>query len=105
MIHSVTSHLNLPFVLPFIFHFHPLFLSLPPFTFSLLEQALQLERQNLEAIFNLALLDFRQGLWKQAEDGWELYLTKDGRSGWAQEAKNFLNQIKTLKQQTTNSQV
>lgn len=70
-----------------------------------LEQALQLDRQNLEVLFNLALLDFRQGLWKQAEDGWELYLTKDARSGWAQEAKNYLSQIKTLKQQTTNSQV
>lgn len=70
-----------------------------------LEQALQLDRHNLEALFNLALLDFRQGLWKQAEAGWELYLTKDTRSGWAQEAKNYLSQIKTLKQQTTNSNV
>lgn len=70
-----------------------------------LEQALQLDRHNLEALFNLALLDFRQGLWKQAEEGWELYLTKDARSGWAQEAKNYLSQIKTLKQQTTNSTV
>ena len=70
-----------------------------------LEQALQLDRHNLEALFNLALLDFRQGLWKQAEEGWGLYLTKDARSGWAQEAKNYLSQIKTLKQQTTNSTV
>jgi tetratricopeptide (TPR) repeat protein len=69
------------------------------------EQALQHEPNHLEALFNLALLNFRQGLWKQAEDGWNLYLTKDSRSGWAQEAKNYLNQIKTLKQQTTNSNV
>ena len=70
-----------------------------------LEQALQHDRRNLAALFNLALLDFRQGLWKQAEEGWELYLTNDARSGWAQEAKNYLSQIKTLKQQTKNSQV
>ncbi len=70
-----------------------------------LEQALQLDRHNLEVLFNLALLDFRQSLWKQAEDGWNLYLTKDARSGWAQEAKTYLNHIKTLKQQTTNSNV
>ncbi len=70
-----------------------------------LEQALQHDRHNLEALFNLALLDFRQGLWKQAEEGWKLYLTQDARSGWAQEAKNYLSQIKTLKQQTTNSSV
>ena len=69
------------------------------------EQALQHDPGSLEVLFNLALLDFRQGLWKQAADGWELYLTKDARSGWAQEAKNYLNQIKTLKQQTTNSTV
>ena len=70
-----------------------------------LEQSLQLDPRSLEALFNVALLDFRQGLWKQAEEGWELYLTKDARSGWAQEAKTYLNQIKTLKQQTTNSSV
>lgn len=70
-----------------------------------LEQALQHDHRNLEALFNLALLDFRQGLWKEAEAGWDLYLTKDARSGWAQEAKNYLSQIKTLKQQTTNSNV
>jgi tetratricopeptide (TPR) repeat protein len=69
------------------------------------EQALQHNPHQLEALFNLALLDFRQSLWKQAEDGWNLYLTKDSRSGWAQEAKSYLNQIKTLKQQTTNSNV
>lgn len=70
-----------------------------------LEQALQHDRRNLEALFNLALLDFRQGLWKQSEESWQLYLKNDERSGWAQEAKTYLNRIKALQQQTNNSTV
>jgi hypothetical protein len=56
-------------------------------------------------LFNLALLEFRQGLWKQAEERWQLYLKNDERSGWAQEAKTYLNRSKTLQQQTINSSV
>jgi hypothetical protein len=50
-------------------------------------------------------LEFRQGFWKQAEARWQLYLQKDERSGWAQEAKNYLNRSKALQQQTINSNV
>ena len=70
-----------------------------------LEQALQLDANHLEALFNLALLEFRQSLWKQAEERWQLYLKKDERSGWAQEAKTYLNRSKALQQQTINSNV
>ena len=70
-----------------------------------LERALQFDPNNLEALFNLALLEFRQGLWKQAEMRWQLYLKKDERSGWAQEAKTYLNRSKALQQQTINSNV
>ncbi len=70
-----------------------------------LEQALQLDPHNLEALFNLALLEFRQNLWKQAEERWQLYLKQDERSNWAQEAKTYLNRSRALQQQTINSNV
>lgn len=68
-----------------------------------LEQALQHDPRSLEALFNLALLDFRQGRWKAAEERWQVYLKNDERSAWAGEAKTYLNRIKSLKEQSTNS--
>ncbi|HEX4950353.1 MAG TPA: tetratricopeptide repeat protein [Blastocatellia bacterium] len=70
-----------------------------------LEQALQLDRNLSEALFNLALLKSRLGLWDEAEEGWQAYLLHDARSGWAQEAKAYLNRIKTLKQPMKQSNV
>jgi tetratricopeptide (TPR) repeat protein len=58
-----------------------------------LEQAIQLDRNALEPLFNLALLYHRQGLWEQAEASWQTYLKNDTRSRWAEEAKHYLSEI------------
>ena len=57
------------------------------------EEAIRLDRDALEPLFNLALLAHRQGLWAQAEEGWKTYLKNDVRSTWAEEAKRYLNEI------------
>jgi tetratricopeptide (TPR) repeat protein len=65
-----------------------------------LEQAIKLDRNALEPLFNLALLYHRQGLWGQAEESWQTYLKNDTRSGWAEEAKRYLNETEAKKKQT-----
>lgn len=58
------------------------------------EQAMQADRHATEPLFNRALSFQRQGLWEQAEAAWQLYLKNDMRSGWATEAKRYLEEIK-----------
>lgn len=62
-----------------------------------LEQAIQLDHTALEPLFNLALLQHRQGLWEQAEEQWNLYMKNDVRSKWAEEAKRYLGEIQEKK--------
>lgn len=62
-----------------------------------LEQAIKLDRNATEPLFNLALLYHRQDLWKQAEESWQTYLKNDTRSGWAEEAKRYLREMKEKK--------
>lgn len=64
-----------------------------------LEQAIKLDRNATEPLFNLALLQARQGFWEQAEGSWQTYLKNDGRSNWASEAKRYLSEIEAKKQQ------
>lgn len=58
-----------------------------------LEQAIKFDRNALEPLFNLALLQQRQGLWEQAQESWKTYLKNDLRSNWAAEAKRYLSEI------------
>lgn len=62
-----------------------------------LEQAIKLDRNALEPLFNLALLQQRQGLWGQAAESWKMYLKNDVRSSWAAEARRYLSEIETKK--------
>ena len=64
-----------------------------------LEQAIKLDRNALEPLFNLALLQQRQGWWEQAEESWKTYLKNDVRSSWAEEAKRYLSEIEAKKKQ------
>jgi len=55
-----------------------------------LEEALRLKPDSPEALFNLALLHQMQKEWKEAEAGWQRYLTVDPNSDWAKEANRYL---------------
>ncbi|MFN7929451.1 MAG: hypothetical protein U0Y68_16185 [Blastocatellia bacterium] len=57
------------------------------------EHAMQADRNATEPLFNQALSLQRQGMWEQAEAAWQLYLKNDVRSGWATEAKRYLEEI------------
>jgi tetratricopeptide (TPR) repeat protein len=65
-----------------------------------LEQATKLDRNAMEPLFNLALLNHRLGLWEQAKEDWQTYLKNDTRSRWAEEAKQYLSEVEERKQQT-----
>ena len=64
-----------------------------------LEHAINLDRNATEPLFNLALLQTRQGFWEQAEESWKTYLRNDVRSSWAAEAKRYLSEIEAKKKQ------
>jgi CHAT domain-containing protein/tetratricopeptide (TPR) repeat protein len=58
-----------------------------------LSKALELNPSLLEALFNRALADERMNLRSQAAEDWQQYLEKDGRSKWADEARERLREL------------
>ena len=56
-----------------------------------LEEALRLQPNSSEAIFNLALLYQTQQQWKEAEASWRQYLAVDPNSKWSKEAAQHLD--------------
>ena len=62
-----------------------------------LKQALELNPDLLEALFNLALVHEQQGLYHQAEADWRAYLEKDSSSPWAAEARERLKSVESKK--------
>lgn len=69
-----------------------------------LKQALELNPDLLEALFNRALVHQHQGLYQQAEADWRSYLEKDPNSPWANEAQQKLKLLeeKKLKSQSVS---
>jgi CHAT domain-containing protein/tetratricopeptide (TPR) repeat protein len=62
-----------------------------------LKQALELDPNLLEALFNRGLVHRYQKLYQQAEADWRLYLEKDQTSQWAEEARQQLKLIEQEK--------
>jgi CHAT domain-containing protein/tetratricopeptide (TPR) repeat protein len=58
-----------------------------------LNKALALDADNLEALFNRALLYREMGLLPQSEKDWRQYIEKDPNSKWADEARDQLKEI------------
>ncbi len=52
-----------------------------------LHEALKLDEDSPEAMFNLGLWLQQRRLWRQAEEAWNRYLEKDPSSPWVEEAK------------------
>ena len=67
-------------------------------SFEYLKQALELNPNLLEAVFNRALVHQYQGLNQQAEADWRSYLEKDPNSPWATEAQQNLKLLEEKKQ-------
>jgi len=55
-----------------------------------LKQALEIEPNLIEALFNRALIHQHQGLYQEAKADWRTYLEKDSSSKWAVEAQGNL---------------
>ena len=55
-----------------------------------LKQALEIEPNLIEALFNRALVHQHQGLYQEAKVDWRTYLEKDSSSKWAGEARENL---------------
>ena len=68
-----------------------------------LNKALQLDRSNLEALFNRALLYGEMGLLPQSEKDWRLYLERDSRSKWAEEAREKLRSIEEQRAKSSSN--
>ncbi len=62
-----------------------------------LKQALEVNPNLLEALFNRALVHEHQGLYQQAEADWRAYLEKDSSSPWAAEAQQRLKSLENKK--------
>lgn len=62
-----------------------------------LQQALQLDPNLLEALFNRALVHQYQKLYNLAESDWRAYLEKDSTSPWAAEAQQNLRDVEENK--------
>ncbi|HEV7766128.1 MAG TPA: CHAT domain-containing protein [Thermoanaerobaculia bacterium] len=67
--------------------------SLYPEALASADQALRLDPRLPEALFNRALVLERLGLKAQARDAWNRYLTVDGTSQWAVEARERLARL------------
>lgn len=61
------------------------------------DAALRIDPQYGPALFNRALIVERLGLRDQARDAWKKYLSVDGRSGWAAEARAHLQNLPARK--------
>jgi CHAT domain-containing protein/Tfp pilus assembly protein PilF len=59
-----------------------------------LTNAIEIDTKIHEAWFNRALCYERMNLFLQAESDWKQYLTLDGDSGWAEEARAHLNELR-----------
>jgi CHAT domain-containing protein len=59
-----------------------------------LSNAIEIDPRLAEARFNRALCYERMNLFLQAESDWKQYLTLDGDSGWAAEAREHLNGLR-----------
>lgn len=68
-----------------------------------LKQALELNPNLLEALFNRALVHQYQGLNQPAEADWRSYLEKDPNSPWAKEAQQKLKLLEEKKQSSQNA--
>jgi CHAT domain-containing protein/tetratricopeptide (TPR) repeat protein len=62
-----------------------------------LKQALEIDPNLIEALFNRALVHQYQGLYQQAEADWRSYLEKDSSSQWAVEAQQNLKRLEERK--------
>jgi len=58
-----------------------------------LKQALELNPNLLEALFNRALVHEHQQLYGQAKTDWRIYLEKDANSPWANDARKHLKDL------------
>src|SRR5437763_4242900 len=67
--------------------------SLLPQALASVDHALRIDSNNIEALFNRALILERLGLIKQARSAWERYLTTDPSSAWAVEARSRLRAL------------
>lgn len=59
-----------------------------------LNRALEIDPNQVEALFNKALLLQKMGITNQAVEAWEKYLEKDSSSPWADEARRNLEILK-----------
>lgn len=57
------------------------------------ERALEIDPNQLDALFNRALCLQELGIWRAAKETWENYLEEDSSSGWADEARRYLLKI------------
>lgn len=64
------------------------------------DQAIKLNPDFSDAVFNRALLYWRMQLPRQAREAWQQYLKQDATSAWAIEAQRNLQQIEELQSQT-----
>jgi tetratricopeptide (TPR) repeat protein len=65
---------------------------------NILNRALALQADNPAALFNRALVRENRQEWDLAERDWQRYLILDPGSGWAREAKQHLEQIRSVRQ-------
>ena len=68
-----------------------------------LKEALELDPNLLEALFNLALVQENQGLYHEAQVTWRAYLEKDSSSQWAVEARENLKQLEEKTRTSENA--
>lgn len=68
-----------------------------------LNQALALDNNLLEALFNRALLNEAMGLLPQAEEDWRMYLERDPKSQWTGDARKNLDRIEQKRKNTSET--
>ena len=68
-----------------------------------LNKSLELDSNNLDALFNRALLYSEMGLSPQSERDWRQYLEKDSNSEWAGEARRKLRTIEEQRIRSSSS--
>ena len=68
-----------------------------------LNNALRMNPNSLEALFNRALCEEQMTLYSQAEHDWQEYLTRDSTSSWADEARQRLAVLEEKKKRTSQT--
>lgn len=66
-------------------------------------KAAELDQNNLEALFNRALIIEEMNLPRKAIEAWQLYLQKDADSRWAEEARRHLGSLQNEKSGASKS--